>query len=410
MKIQNVLVQTIASAVALAAFHSSISVAGTLELEIDPANSGFQEITLQSQVLDEARVLRVRLPRDYDKGKHRYPVLVVLDAEWHFNLAAADVELLSECSYINPHPIPEMIVVGIVNVDRNRDFTPTRVEAVRNMKFPTSGEARKFRRFLVDEVLATIDRTYRTAPYRILAGWSLGGLFTVDTLLNDPSAFAAYLAISPSLWWDDQLTLQRLSGEKPAVGPAEAKELVITLGTAEQETMVANSTNEFVRIVGETPLPNVSAELVPIEGLGHNYSPAMAFFMGLATLFSDWKLPAEVLEKDLAALEAHYASMSARYHFTIPVPEDAFSKLGWKLFEAGRKDESGTVFRTWVERYPQSAVANASLGSYYRETGDRELAVAFLQKGVEFEEQSSHPRPDFVKGLRQDISDLSIED
>jgi len=144
--------------------------------------------------------------------------------------------------------------------------------------------------------------------------------------------------------------------------------------------------------------------------LGHNYSPAMAFFMGLATLFSDWKLPAEVLEKDLAALEAHYASMSARYHFTIPVPEDAFSKLGWKLFEAGRKDESGTVFRTWVERYPQSAVANASLGSYYRETGDRELAVAFLQKGVEFEEQSSHPRPDFVKGLRQDISDLSIED
>jgi hypothetical protein len=173
--------------------------------------------------------------------------------------------------------------------------------------------------------------------------------------------------------------------------------------------MVANSTNEFMRVIGESPLPNVSTELVPIEGLGHNYSPAMAFFMGLATLFADWNPPAEILDHDLAFLEAHYASMSARYHFTIPVPEDAFSKLGWKLFEAGRKDESGVVFRTWVERYPQSAVANASMGSYYRENGDRDLAAAFLRKGLELEEQSAHPRPDFIGDLQRDIDALADE-
>jgi len=392
-----------------AATPSSNGLAGAIEKPELPTSTGTHEITVHSQALDELRVVRVRLPKDYDSSTRRFPVLFVLDAEWHFNLAAADVEFLSECSYLQPHPIPQMIVVGIVNVDRNRDFTPTRVEAVRNMSFPTSGEARKFRRFLLDEVLPTIDRTYRTAPYRVLAGWSLGGLFTVDTLLEDSSAFAAYLAISPSLWWDNQLTLKSLTAEKAVTKPVEAKELVITLGTAEQETMVANSTNEFVRIVGETPLENVTVELVPIDGLGHNYSPVMAFFMGMATVFADWNLPAEVLEKDLAALEAHYASMSARYHFAIPVPEDAFSKLGWKLFEAGRKDESGEVFRTWVERYPQSAVASASLGSYYREAGDRELAVAYLKKGLEFEEQSSSPRPEFIGGLRRDIDALSTE-
>jgi len=371
---------------------------------------GAEQLTIHSAVLGEERTVLVRLPEGYEHSAERYPVLYVLDAEYFFQQATSAVQFLSELGYEGgQHPIPEMIVVGVVNVDRNRDYTPTRAEAVRNMKFPTSGGATKFRRFLVDEVLPAIDSAYRTTPYRILAGWSLGGLFTVDTLLNEPSAFAGYLAVSPSLWWDDQLAIRSLPGKKLADGPAEAKDLVITLGTAERETMVANSTNEFMRVIGESPLPNVSTELVPIEGLGHNYSPAMAFFMGLATLFADWNPPAEILDHDLAFLEAHYASMSARYHFTIPVPEDAFSKLGWKLFEAGRKDESGVVFRTWVERYPQSAVANASMGSYYRENGDRDLAAAFLRKGLELEEQSAHPRPDFIGDLQRDIDALADE-
>lgn len=41
--------------------------------------------------------------------------------------------------------------------------------------------------------------TYRTERYRILISWSLGGLFAVHTLLEEPGAFDAYIAVSPSL-------------------------------------------------------------------------------------------------------------------------------------------------------------------------------------------------------------------
>jgi predicted alpha/beta superfamily hydrolase len=42
-------------------------------------------------------------------------------------------------------------------------------------------------------------------------GESLGGLFVVDTLLDQPSLFDDYVAISPSLWWDDRLLLNGAS-------------------------------------------------------------------------------------------------------------------------------------------------------------------------------------------------------
>lgn len=43
----------------------------------------------------------------------------------------------------------------------------------------------------------------RTRPYRILVGHSRGGLFAVDTFVEQPELFNAYVAISPSLWWEN---------------------------------------------------------------------------------------------------------------------------------------------------------------------------------------------------------------
>jgi hypothetical protein len=335
---------------------------------------------------------------------------VLLDANWHFDLATADVDLLSECSYISPHPIPQLIVVGIDNTDRNRDFTPTHMEKMRNMRFPTSGEAESFRKFLVEEALPLIDKHFRTTPFRVLAGWSLGGLFTIDTLLSEPSRFDAYLAISPSLWWDDRMQVNRLAAEDLLRVPDSKKRLVITLGSAEKGGMVEGSTTEFLDRLEKRPLPNVDAELVTIEGLGHNFSPKMAFFLGLATIFDDWVMPGDVVEQGLPAIEAYYRRLSARYRFDVPVPDGAYSKLGWTLFESDRKVEAGEVFSTWVERQPQSSLAVASLGSYYRETGQREKAISMLSRAIDLEEQSDHPRPAFISDLKRDIDGLQSKD
>jgi predicted alpha/beta superfamily hydrolase len=61
-----------------------------------------------------------------------------------------------------------MIVVGIQNVDRRRDYTPDKVVTVRENN---SGGGESFLSFLEDELIPELDQKYRTAPYRILFGF-----------------------------------------------------------------------------------------------------------------------------------------------------------------------------------------------------------------------------------------------
>lgn len=167
--------------------------------------------------------------------------------------------------------------------------------------------------------------------------------------------------------------------------------------------MVARATTEFLDHLEKQPLENVDVELVPIEGLGHNYSPKLAFFYGLATIFGDLNLPAATRDQGLAAIDAYYAALSERYKFELGVPEDVYGALGWQLFEADRHEEAGEIFTIWAERHPESSVALASLGSFCRETGDSQRAVDLFREAILLEEQTARPRQGFILDLRRDI-------
>jgi predicted alpha/beta superfamily hydrolase len=53
------------------------------------------------------------------------------------------------------------------------------------------------------------NKRYRTATYRIFAGHSFGGLLAIHTLITRTNLFDPYIAISPSLQWDDGRTLHQ---------------------------------------------------------------------------------------------------------------------------------------------------------------------------------------------------------
>ena len=76
--------------------------------------------------------------------------------------------------------MPEMILVGIQNTNRTRDLTPTKTERA------NTGGGDKFLDFIEQEVLPLVEKNYRTEPFRVFAGHSLGGLAVVYTMLSRP--------------------------------------------------------------------------------------------------------------------------------------------------------------------------------------------------------------------------------
>jgi uncharacterized protein len=48
-----------------------------------------------------------------------------------------------------------------------------------------------------------IQRRYKTTNESAVVGESLAGLFVMDTLRREPDLFETYIAIDPSLWWNN---------------------------------------------------------------------------------------------------------------------------------------------------------------------------------------------------------------
>jgi predicted alpha/beta superfamily hydrolase len=58
-----------------------------------------------------------------------------------------------------------------------------------------------------------MEANYKTSPFKIFAGHSLGGLTAINCMLTHPDMFDAYIAISPSLWFGNKYVL-RLAEQK----------------------------------------------------------------------------------------------------------------------------------------------------------------------------------------------------
>jgi predicted alpha/beta superfamily hydrolase len=158
--------------------------------------------TIDSKTLGETRRINVYLPPGYDQpGDARVPVLYMPDgglAEDFLHVAG-----LVQISVSNGTMRP-FLLVGIENTQRRRDMTgPTENEE--DMKIaPRVGGSEAFRRFIRDELMPQVRGRYRTTNEAAIVGESLAGLFVVETFLLEPDLFDTYIAIDPSLWWNNQ--------------------------------------------------------------------------------------------------------------------------------------------------------------------------------------------------------------
>lgn len=195
----------------------------------------------RSRVLGNQRDLVVWLPPGMDGRKRRHPVIYFQDGQNIFDpltafLGHAWQAGRTAAELIRAGEITPPIMVGIYNTGfaRMDEYAPTRGEFAGwdGEQCRSKGRARRYARFVAEEVKPFIDARYPTLTdpaHTAVAGSSMGGLVSLYCALWHPRVFGAAGLLSPSVWWDDEAPVRFVAAlrQKPAV------RLWLDTGTAE---------------------------------------------------------------------------------------------------------------------------------------------------------------------------------
>ena len=334
-------------------------------------------IYIESEFLDESRPIIVHTPPSYKSTNHSYPVIYLIDGDVHFSHASGLVDFLSVSEML-----PEMIVVAIPNVDRDRDLTPPSKSNVGSNK-----QADDFLDFLEFELLPFIDRKYRVQPFRILYGHSLGGLFTLYTLFHRQHLFRAYFASSPYLM-EHSVELFSLTEELDVILDDKKKFLYIALGN---EPRYLPTITEFIDLL-ETHAPDrLSWNYQLMQNENHGTVPPLAIYYGLRSLFSGWGIFNELYDQGFDAINHYYEELSNWFGFPIPIPERIVNAMGYEILNNNDPKTAISILEYNVERYPESPNVYDSLADAYRVNGDLEEAERFYRTAVKKANKISDP-------------------
>jgi predicted alpha/beta superfamily hydrolase len=348
-----------------------------------------EKFQIESKVLKETRTYVIHTPPAYQRGKDAYPVLVLQDAEPHFALTTAAVDLLSESGRI-----PPMIVVGIIATDRTRDLTPT---------IPTrgfggapwtgpAGGADKFFSFIADELLPTVDHNYRTRPYRVLVGHSLGGLFTVYALMSHSGVFNGYIAISPSLWWDDQ-ALVKTSPPFFAAHRDLRADLYMAIGDEGQEML--GGAWKLSAVLEESKLADLRWQFKRSPEEDHGSIAYLSTYEGLKAIFKGYRIadPVALFEQGgLAAFDRHYAEVSKRMGYTVEAPIETYAGMVWELSSRGRFAEAEEIGHKMLEHDPKNTNTLSMLAEVAGMQKDNARAIGYLSQVLQLDPGNARAR------------------
>jgi predicted alpha/beta superfamily hydrolase len=379
-----------------------------------------QTDSVYSKILGEKRQVWIYLPGDYNDNTHghkNYPVVYLLDGDGHFPSVAGMVQQLSE---VNGNTVvPQMIIVAILNTNRRRDLTPTYSDlSYEGKKDPSpaeSGGGEKFTAFIQQELMPHIDSAYHTAPYKIFIGHSLGGLMVVNTLINHPGMFNAYIAIDPSMWWDGKKLLtqaRQVLAQKSFAGKALYLGIANTMGGGMDTLKVRADTSVASLHIRSILHLKDALQSNPGNGLafGYNYypndshssAPMITTYDGLRFLFPFYKMaPADEdkIETDdtadiIAIYNKHYANVSKHMGYPVLPEEGSINESGYNFLQAHQPKKAYQFFALNLANHPQSANVYDSMGDYYTDQKNKAKAIAMFTRAYQL-----NKNPDTKKKL-----------
>ena len=366
--------------------------------------------SIYTKILGEERPIWVYTPEDMDKSK-KYPVLYILDGDSNYDGA---ITLMNHQSRFAQ--IPKMIIVAIPNTNRTLDLTPSRMIVSRDgnaIPEGVNGGGEEFTSFLEKELIPYIEKKYPVTTHKTLIGHSLGGLLVINTLIHHPEIFNNYIAIDPSLWWNNQKLLkeakavleqEKFNNKSLFVAVANTMKDGMDISNVERDTTDATthirSILNFTKIAAKNTQSKLQFDWKYYEKENHGSIPLIAEYDGLKSVFSwyyfnindEFRKPIATPEYLINFIEEHYHETSKYFGYKV-LPEEGFiNQLGYRFLSTvpDLRAKSYAFFNLNIKNYPESANVYDSMADYYEKQNNFVSALENITKAYEISHSDIH--------------------
>lgn len=343
-----------------------------------------QKITEEvfSPKLNENREITISLPNSYLKNTNqKYPLLILLDGDYLFDPFQG---ALNYGAYWDD--LPEVIIVGVSqnkNDERVADCTTNEISGLPDEK------GNKFFEFIGMELVGYLEKKYRIAPFKIIAGHDVTAGFLNFFLYKEKPLFDAYISMSPEL-------------------PAGMEEHIPNrLNTLEQNIYYYQSTADgdlkkmqdriktLDKAVKEIKKPNLNYQFDEFKGASHYSLVLHSIPNALYQFFSVYQ-PISMAEYNdkIAVLSSGYVDYLSKKYETLEkslslkmnIRINDFKAIEAAILKNKAYEEFDKLADLARKNYPKTMLADYELGLMYENMGDNKKAVKAYQAAFQKEE------------------------
>ncbi len=343
-----------------------------------------QKITEEvfSPKLNENREITIGLPASYlTNTDKKYPLLIVLDGDYLFDPFQG---ALNYGAYWDD--LPEVIIVGISQNKNNERESDCAVDATTGLP---DEKGNKFFEFIGMELVAYMEKKYRIAPFKIIAGHDFTAGFLNFFLYKERPLFDAYISMSPEL----PVAMEKNIPDRFAILD---QSLYYYQSTADGDVKkMQTRIKELDAGLKTVNKPTFNYRFDEFKGASHYSLVLHSIPNALYQFFAVYQpiSTAEFSEKIVVLPSGYvdylinkYQVLEKSLNIKMPIRINDFKAIEAAILKNNAFDEFDKLSDLSKKQYPKSMLSDYHKAMFYEKTGDLKKAAKTYQSAFQKEE------------------------
>ena len=333
-----------------------------------------------SKVFNDTKVVTVVTPTFYEKNEEKsYPLLILLDGEY---LVDPFEGIMSYTSYWDD--LPQVIIVG-VNHDgaEGREFD---TQTYKSTGLP-EGQGDQFYQFIANELIPYMEKNYRVAPFKVVAGHDLTAGFLNFFLYREKPVFNAYISFSPILPFE-------MEKRVPQALKDVEKSTYYYMATASDDVKKIKQKVDTLNVnIKAIENPNLKYKFEEFEGASHYSLVALGIPNSLYFIFSEYQpISSREYQEKIVTLPSGYVDyLKKKYDairndlgIKIPVRLNDFKAIEAAIMKNAAYDELEDLADMARDDYPKMIIGEYYQGMHHEMKGETRKAIRAYLKGYNY--------------------------